>query len=427
VREVRKAANHTLENERSFFTMTPTQAIDNQLARLRMRYARTPLPRFFAWWGRELVSLLPARWRALLAERAEALLLEIRGDQLAIWRQTGNACVEAAVVALDAGDAERKAAIERVRALVDDPNLRTFYCIAPGRALRREFTLPVAAENNLRQVLAFEMDRQTPFKADQVYFDYHLGQRDPAAKNLQITLIVVPRAPLDADLAKLSAGALRLDGVDCWRDGPGSGRMGLNLLPAERRPRRVNPRLRLNLGLAAGAVVLLITVMLLSLANREAALAAMSSQVDKAQNAAKQVSTLKKTLIDSIAAANFLNCRKHETPVMVALVADLSQRLPDDTYLERLAIDEKYKIDVQGLSDNTTKLVEGLAQSEVVENPSFQGTIQQDPRTHKDRFNMSLEFRHKGDADCGKEHKPGKDSGPRKEGGSGHAPAAGSP
>jgi general secretion pathway protein L len=407
--------------------MTLTEAIDIQLARLRTRYARTPLPRFFAWWGRELVAMLPERWRGLLAERSEALLLEIRDGQLAVWRQTGNSCVAAADVALDGDDAERRAVVERVRAQVDDPNLRTYYCIAPARALRRELSLPVAAENNLRQVLAYEMDRQTPFKADQVYFDYRVGEREAAARNLPITLIVVPRAPLDADLARLSAGSLRLDGVDCWRDGPGSGRMGLNLLPAERRPRRVNPRLRLNLGLAAGAIVLLLTVMLLSLANREAALAAMSAQVEKAQNAAKQVSALKKTLQDSISAANFLNRRKHDTPAMVALLADMSKRLPDDTYLERLAVDEKYKIDVQGLSDNTTKLVEGLAQSDVVENPSFQGTIQQDPRTHKDRFNMSLEFRHKAEPDAGKEHKPATGPAPRKEGGGGHAPAAGSP
>jgi general secretion pathway protein L len=406
--------------------MTFTNAIDNQLARLRLRYARTPLPRFFAWWGRELAALLPARWRALLAERAEALLLEIRAEQLVVWRQTGTACIEAAGIGLDSAESERKGVVERVRAEVDDPNLRTFYCIAPNRSLRREFSLPVAAENNLRQVLAFEMDRQTPFKADQVYFDYRVGERAPDARNLDITLIVVPRAPLDADLAKLGADSLRLDGVDCWRDGPGSGRMGLNLLPAERRPRRVNPRLRLNLGLAAAAVVLLLTVMMLSLANREAAVAAMSIQVEKAQNAAKQVSALKKTLQDSIGAANFLNRRKQETPLMVSLLADLSQRLPDDTYLERLAIDEKYKIDVQGLSDNTAKLAEGLAQSEVVENPSFQGTIQQDPRTKKDRFNMSLEFRRKADAAAGRDHKPGKDA-PRKDGGSGHAPAAGSP
>jgi len=76
--------------------MTSNQAINIQLARLRTRYARTPLPRFFSWWGRELVALLPARWRALLAERAEALLLEVRGGQIVVWRQSGGACVEAA-------------------------------------------------------------------------------------------------------------------------------------------------------------------------------------------------------------------------------------------------------------------------------------------------------------------------------------------
>jgi general secretion pathway protein L len=404
--------------------MPLTDALDNQFARLRSRFARTPLPRFFAWWGHELAAMLPARWRAQLAERAEALLLEIRGDQLVIWRQSGAACVEAATVAAEAAEGERAAAVDRLRVQLDDPNLRVFYCIAPARALRREFSLPAAAENNLRQVLAFEMDRQTPFKADQVYFDYQLADRAAAARNLQIVLIVVPRAPLDADLAKLAA--IRLDGVDCWRAGPGSGRMGLNLLPAERRQRRVNARLRLNLGMAAAAVVLLVTVMLLSLANRESALAAMSAQVEKAQLAAKQVSALRKTLQDSIAAANFLSRKKRETPTMVELLADLTRRLPDDTYLERIAVDDKYKIDLQGLSDNTAKLTEQLQQSQVVENPSFQGTIQQDPRTHKDRFNMSLEFRRKPEAGGDKEPSPPRAGAPAQQGG-GHAPVAGSP
>ena len=408
--------------------MTFSDALDNQIARLRMRYSRTPLPRFFRWWGRELAALLPQRWRALLAERSEALLLELRDGVLVLWRRSGGDGGEAASIALDADEVERKALLERVRASIDDPNLRTFYCIAPGRALRRDFSLPVAAENNLRQVLAFEMDRQTPFKADQVYFDYRLAPREATARNLQVELIVVPRAPLDADLARLAAaGVPQLDGVDCWREGPGSERLGLNLLPPERRPRRINARLRLNLGLGAAALVLLLTCMLLSLGNREAALAAMNEQVEKAQNAAKQVSALRKTLQDSITAADFLNRRKREMPVMVQMLADLSERLPDDTYLERLAVDEKSKIDLQGLSDNTAKLAEALRQSSVLDSPSFQGNIQQDPRTKKDRFNMTLEFRRKAEADAAKERGSPREGSPRKDGGSANAPAAGSP
>ena len=174
--------------------------------------------------------------------------------------------------------------------------------------------------------------------------------------------------------------------------------------------------------------MLLVTVMLLSLANREAALAAMTAQVEKAQNAAKQVSALKKTLQDSIAAANFLNRRSTRRRSWSQLLADLTERLPDDTYLERLTVDEKSKIDVQGLSDNTAKLIEGLRKSDVLENPSFQGTIQQDPRTKKDRFNMTLEFRHKATRTRqGAQAGQGSRRKSRKDGGSGNAPAAGSP
>jgi len=156
--------------------------------------------------------------------------------------------------------------------------------------------------------------------------------------------------------------------------------------------------LRLNLALTGAALVLLVTVMLLSLANRESALAAMQTDVQKAGNEAKQVSQLRKTLQDTLDGANFLSRKKRETPLMVDLLNDLTKRLPDDTYLERINIDEKNKIEMQGLSDDASKLIGLLQKSEVLANPSVQGTIQPDPRTKKDRFNITLEFRKLADA-----------------------------
>ena len=149
----------------------------------------------------------------------------------------------------------------------------------------------------------------------------------------------------------------------------------------------------MNLALAGAALVLLVTVMLLSLANRESALAAMQADVQKAGNDAKQVSQLRKTLQDTLDGANFLSRKKRETPLMVDLLEDLTKRLPDDTYLERINVDDKNKIEMQGLSDDASKLIGLLQQSEVLVNPSVQGTIQPDPRTKKDRFNITLDFR----------------------------------
>ena len=70
-------------------TVNPT--LDRQLARLRTRLAKTPLPGFFAWWGRDLLACLPARWRAVLSERSESLLLGLEGDELVVWREKGGA------------------------------------------------------------------------------------------------------------------------------------------------------------------------------------------------------------------------------------------------------------------------------------------------------------------------------------------------
>jgi len=405
--------------------MTFTEAIDIQLARLRTRYARSPIPRFFSWWGSELVALLPARWRALLAERSDALLLERQEQELVLWRQSGERSHELGRIALGEPAEAQKSAYANLRARIDDPNLPQFFCIRAERTLRRTISLPAAAEDNLRQVLAFEMDRQTPFKADQVYFDYRVGARAAGERNLQVELTVVPRAQLDAELATLNASGAQLDGVDCWLAGSGSARAGMNLLPPERRVKRKNLQLRINLALGAAALVLLVTAMLLSLANRESALAAMTQEVEKAQNDAKQASQLRKTLDDTIGAANFLSRKKREMPLMVDLLNDLTRRLPDDTFLERLSVDDKNRIEMQGLSSDASKLIALLQKSEVLTNPSVQGTIQPDPRTKKDRFNITLEFRSLAEADKARDGKP-PEHGPQGWRGK-NAPAAGSP
>ncbi len=374
--------------------MAISDALDIQLSRLRVRYAKTPLPRFFAWWKGELVGLLPERWRDLVAERAEELLLDAQPGEFVIWRLSAARCAELGRLSREISAEEARSEFARLRGLIDDPQLRVYYCVPAARCLRRDLTLPAAAEDKLRQVLSFEMDRQTPFKADQVYFDYRIGARDAAAKNLAVKLTVVPRAAIDPDLAVLANFGVALDGVDCWQGAQGGERAGLNLLPAERRVRRKNQRLRLNLALAGAALLLLFIAMWQSLANREASVEAMTAEVEKAQNEAKQTSALAKKLEERAVSTSFLSRLKSDTTTMTELLADLTQRLPDDTFLERLTVDERGKVDVQGQSSNAAKLIDGLQKSEVLTNPGFAGTIQADPRTHKERFNLSFELRH---------------------------------
>jgi general secretion pathway protein L len=365
--------------------------LDRHLARLRTRLAKTPLPGFFTWWGRQLVACLPPRWRALIEERSESLLLDLRENEIVVWRERADKEIEYGRIARNLPPEAQIAEFLRLRAAIDDPSVRTVLCIPPERVLQRNLSLPAAAEENLRQVLAFEMDRQTPFKADQIYFDSRVLGRDAGGRNLQVELVLLPRAQLDQELAALPS-ASGLDAVDSWQTTPGAGRRHINLLPAERRSRRRNMRLPLNLGLAALAVILLFVNMDESLTNRAAAVESMRAEVEKSNNEAKQVAALRKTLSDSIAGANFLSDKKRNGPLTVALLDDLSRRLPEDTYLERLQI-ENGEAQLQGQAKEAAKLIALLGGSTCIGNPRLQGQIQPDSRTNKERFQITADVK----------------------------------
>jgi len=368
------------------------EALDRQLTRLRTRLAKTPLPGFFAWWGSQLLACLPEHWRTRMVGNAEFLLLEVRERELVVWRERAGRVEEFGRIDLDQPAEAQAEDFRRLRLRVENPNVRTVFCIPGTRALTRTLSLPTAAEDNLRQVLAFEMDRQTPFKADQVYFDSRVVARDAAARNMRVELVVLPRTALDPEMSAFAEGSVALDGVDIWKDAAGSRRHHINLLPVERRARRRNVRLPLNLGLAAIAIVLLVFNMSESLSNRAAAVQAMSAAVDQARAAATEVAELRKTLQDSIGGANFLSDKKRRGPVVVGLLDDLARRLNDDTYLERLHI-ENNQIQLHGQSKEAANLIAVLGESPYLSSPRFDGQIQPDPRTGKDRFTISADPR----------------------------------
>lgn len=375
-------------------------AIERQLAQVRARYARTPLPRFFSWWGRELLACLPAQWRALFEERPECLLVEPADDALVVWREHAGEVREHARVERTLAPEAQRAELVRLRGASAEPDARMLLCIDSDRVLHRHLSLPAAAAENLRQVLTFEMDRQTPFKADQVYFDARADGHANGQRNFGVDLVLIPRAQLDPELALLAGPGGVLDGVDSWRGEAGGSRWQMNLLPQDRRARRRDMRLPIIVGLAVLALILLFVNMNESLANRAAALASMQAEVTAAETQAKQVAALRKSLDDSVDGANFLTEKKRKGPLEVALLEDLSKHLPDDTYLERLQVDNG-KVQLQGQAGEAAKLIGLLGSAACLSDPSFQGQIQPDPRTGKERFQIDANIKPCGPADVG--------------------------
>ncbi|MCE5231944.1 MAG: PilN domain-containing protein [Mizugakiibacter sp.] len=369
-------------------------ALAEPLERARQAWRHSPLPRFCAWWGGELAACLPARLRAWLARGPELRLLEVAGDTLSVARADDPAPL--ARIDLAQPPEAQRAALREACAGVAPPDLRLVLCLPAAQALLRRVTLPAATAQRLRQVLAFEMDRQTPFRADQVHYDQRVLDLAADGRTLTAEFALAPRAALDPLVARVEALGAGLDAVDL-RDADGA-RLGFNLLPADRRAVRPHPRRRLNFALAGVALLVLLLAMAQWVDNRGRALEKMRAQVEAMRGDAEQVARLRRTLDDGAAAAGFLAARKRAAPSMLELLSDLSQRLPATTWLERFSVDADGRIGLQGQAAQAAALIDLLKGSPVLSEPSFQGVIQPDPRTGKERFYLVAKLRQPAEA-----------------------------
>src|SRR5207247_4977095 len=95
---------------------------------------------------------------------------------------------------------------------------RVRLCLAREEALVRRVSLPAATEENLEQVLGFEMDRLTPFRAEDVYFDHRVVGRDPTSGQVHVLLAVARRDLVDSKVERLRAWGANLQGVTVQED-----------------------------------------------------------------------------------------------------------------------------------------------------------------------------------------------------------------
>lgn len=360
----------------------------SQLDRVRRAWRASPLPRFFAWWGGELAALLPMRWRARFGGGLAWHLLQLDGEDWTLRRVGDTQAMARWSSQLDA--ASQQVALRDALRGVDSEDLRLALGLDPSLVLRPRLQLPLAARDNLLQIGAFEMDRQTPFRAEQVRYDVRELRAAAPAGRFAAELVVVPRSTLDPLLARLASSGLQVDAIDVAE---GAERLGANLLPPELAPRRQHPRQRLNLALGAAAIVLLVLTLLQFLHNRNAALEQMRSDVESMRAEAQQVASLRQQLQDNAGAAGFLAERKRVTVSALAVVQDISQRLPTTAWLERLSIDNSGQVGFQGQSPQAARLVDAFKGSTVLTDTNFQGTIQVDPSTGKERFYMVAHLR----------------------------------
>jgi len=340
------------------------------------------LAEFLTWWRQHLLELVPEALLRGTGPEANALVVDatVPGVLTVIRRRRG---------------AETRVTQQRL----DDPGLLSLRAALNGRPggesvllrlagttlLERPVPLPLAAERDLDRVLAYDMERLTPFSADEVFWAYAVEARDRARARLLVRLTFIPKTSVQEIIDLLSGCAGRPNLIEAATPS-GPRIIRLQHEGSGGRIARLSPR-------SAGIVLATLAFLLLisPFARQSLDLADAQSQLDALAPRIKQVNTLRNRINGIGAGGDAVASETKRLGDMLEAVAAITEILPDDSYLTEFTMRER-KMALSGQSTSAPKLISLLSADEHIRNPSFTAPVTKSPDNKRDVFAISADL-----------------------------------
>lgn len=347
-----------------------------------MRLAREA----WRWWRDGILALLPAGLATAARRLDHLLLVAARDGNLGLAHVTERGRRELGEVTLDGLD-DRTAGLE-LRATVEAAEGsfdRVVLALDPARVLRRRLRLPMAARDTLVESVGYDLDRRTPFRADQVYYGVVPLGVDAAAGEIEVELELVRREDAGRLVAVLRAAGLEVDRIETRPDGP-------DLLPAGERavPGLLYPRLT---ALAGGLVLVLAWAAWWLPLSRVEAEAAATRQLERVARAeALEVDRLREEVARIANRQADLFRRKGGEPMLIGLLAEVTQALPDTAFLIEFGYDGR-EVTLSGYADRASNAIGWIEGAEHLSGARFLAPVTQDQRIGRERFTLAAGLR----------------------------------
>lgn len=367
-------------------------------AEVRALVRREGLAGFLRWWRDGLVDAAP-HWvrRLLLVPDAVPLMASGEGwSVLPLGPASGTQGERWAETTLS-GAAARSAFSQFLSK--SRPGSRNVWLIlGPDEVLVRSVSLPLAAEEDLRAAVGFDLDRLSPFASDRAAFDVRVAHRDVSAGLLRAELTIAPRSALEPRIQRLQDLGARVLGA-----GPaeGFGRVARppNLLQRGERDRpalSASSALSRLLALLAAALAL-VSLLLPAWHQREQALA-LIPVLEAAKAEAVASESLARDVERLSANHNFMVARKHARVPMVRLLDELSTELPDNTWVQQLEVEVKsggklQEVRIAGETGASTALIAALERPGTLTNATFKSPLTKGATPNSERFLVSAELK----------------------------------
>lgn len=328
------------------------------------------LRRFLDWWMGELNQIFPAR-RAL--KHLDELRLHFSPATISVEHiRSGHATELVPPIPTQSTESEPlQAAVSRL----SPGKTRVSYVVDKSLVLTRALVLPEAAEENLGEVLSFEMERQTPFRADDVFFDYEIASRNSPQREIEVNLYVVPKKTFIATEKAMTT----------WPLTPADTRYETGQLKITYSPFAPAESRRISSFLVVVNVALLIAVIVVPIAYQKTTLEQLREELVSTREQALQAAETQAQVEAIRAQLEYLNQRKSNQVPLVELINEVSRLLPDTTWLLRLELKDE-TLHLRGYSQAASSLIARIDNTNRFTETRFASPVTKDNASGTERF-----------------------------------------
>jgi general secretion pathway protein L len=335
-----------------------------------------------AWWTQQMLDLIPEEIRARAVTWSDAVVVE--------WHPPGHALVTQRRNRRERqiGKFSLEGGLQAARRLLVGPRRENIVLRLPSDLLlERQIVLPLAVERELSQVVAYEMDRLTPFAPEEVFWAASVESRNKSAGRLTVRLSVVTKAAVRPVLHALDAIGVRPAAIEIPL-----GEMPVRRISLRKAAWRAKRRRRLALGTVASVCgVLALAAVVGPFVAQSIALGAVQQQIDTLQPRVDEIQALRRRLAATAADTDAVAAERARVGNVLQGLAALTSILPDDTYLTALRLRQR-KLTLDGQSQAAAKLIAALASDPLIRNPAFVAPVTRAEASKGDLFSIRAEL-----------------------------------
>ncbi len=272
--------------------------------------------------------------------------------------------------------------------------------VSPQHVLRKRVVLPMATEENLRDVVGFDMDRQTPFTAEQVYFGAAVASRDVARDRIEAEVVAVPKNALEPWLNEMRAAAISVHSIVAADEFTAASKRSvapIELLPKSAGlARRWSNIQRINVGLLLLALFLILLALVLPIWQKREMVKELMPLAAKTESEFKITQRVTEDYTRLANEYNYVVSRKHINFPMVMLVDEITKISPDTMWIQNFeykSLAKTRELQLAGEAASVSKVMESLEQTGFLQNTTQRQASRQGSRPNIEYFTLASDVK----------------------------------